>query len=95
MLINIFGTKILKIFYLPNNLFLFFYSKFLCLKIYHETAVAITEIISAIRNPTGLVSSPFITFIPNAEVIRVGNISMIVMDVSVRITVFMLLLMML
>ena len=38
---------------------------------------------------------PLIRFIPKAEVISVGTINMIVTDVSVRITVFMLLFMIL
>jgi hypothetical protein len=50
---------------------------------------------NAMGNPNGLSSIPLTRFIPKREDIRVGNIMMIDTEVSVRITVFMLLLMML
>lgn len=53
------------------------------------------EITNAMKNPNLLFSIPFIKFIPNNEAINVGNIMIIDTEVSVRITVFMLLLMML
>jgi hypothetical protein len=46
-------------------------------------------------NPQGLDSMPLTRFIPNIEVISVGIIMMMVTEVRVRITVFMLLLMIL
>ena len=46
------------------------------------------------RNPKRLSSMPLMRFIPKNEDISVGNIMIIDTDVSVRITVFMLLLMM-
>lgn len=49
----------------------------------------------AMMNPNLLVSIPLTRFMPNSEDISVGNISITENDVSVRITVFMLLLMML
>lgn len=54
-----------------------------------------TEMIRAMMNPNGAASMPLMRFIPNIEVTSVGIIRMMVTDVSVRITVFMLLLMML
>ena len=50
---------------------------------------------SATMNPKRLVSMPLMTFIPNSEAMSVGNIRMMLTDVSVRMMVFMLLLMML
>ena len=52
-----------------------------------------SDIINATGNPQLLASMPFIRFMPKSEDIRVGNIRIIENDVSVRITVFMLLLM--
>ena len=52
-------------------------------------------IIIAMGNPHGLFSSPLMRFMPNADVMSVGSIMIIDTDVRVRITVFMLLLMML
>ena len=49
----------------------------------------------AIRKPNLLPSMPLIRFMPKMLAISVGNIRIIDTDVSVRITVFMLLLMML
>ena len=54
-----------------------------------------TETIMAKTNPQGLLSIPLMRFIPNIEVTNVGIIMRMVTEVSVRITVFMLLLMML
>ena len=53
------------------------------------------EMMIAITNPQGLLSMPLIRFMPNIDVTKVGIIMMIVTDVRVRITVFMLLLMIL
>jgi hypothetical protein len=53
------------------------------------------EMTNATKNPNLLVSIPLTRFIPNKEAMSVGNIMIIDTDVSVRITVFMLLLMML
>ena len=47
------------------------------------------------RNPYLLSSIPFMRFIPSKLAMSVGNIRMMLTDVSVRITVFILLLMML
>ena len=47
------------------------------------------------RNPYLLFSIPFMRFIPSKLAMSVGNIRMMLTEVSVRITVFMLLLMML
>lgn len=54
-----------------------------------------TDIMIAKMNPNLLVSIPLTRFMPNSEDMSVGNISITENDVSVRITVFMLLLMML
>lgn len=54
-----------------------------------------TDIMIAKMNPNLLVSIPLTRFMPNSEDISVGNISITENEVSVRITVFMLLLMML
>ena len=53
------------------------------------------EMSMAKRNPHELFSIPLARFMPNSDAMSVGNIMMIVTDVSVRIVVFMLLLMML
>ena len=53
------------------------------------------ESMIARTNPQGSASIPLMRFIPNIEVISVGIIIMIVTEVSVRITVFILLLMIL
>ena len=53
-----------------------------------------TEMKSARMNPHGLLSIPLTRFMPKSEAMSVGNIMMMVTDVSVRIVVFMLLLMM-
>ena len=49
----------------------------------------------AMANPQVLVSMPLTRFMPKSDAMSVGNIMMMLTDVSVRITVFMLLLMML
>ena len=54
-----------------------------------ETA---TDRTMAKTNPQVVVSMPFTRFIPNSDAINVGHIIIIDTDVSVRITVFMLLL---
>lgn len=54
-----------------------------------------TDIMIAKMNPNLLVSIPLTRFMPNSEDISVGNINITENEVSVRITVFMLLLMML
>ena len=53
-----------------------------------------TEMTKAMANPYWLVSIPLTRFMPNKLAIRVGNIMRIDTEVRVRITVFMLLLMM-
>lgn len=75
--------------------FYIFYKSRLCRSIIHDRAEITTDMSSAMRNPKRLSSIPFIRFIPKNEDMSVGNIMMIDTDVSVRITVFMLLLMML
>ena len=67
----------------------------LCLKSHQIAAETNTEMSMATGNPTGLFSMPLMRFMPNREAINVGNIIIIDTEVSVRITVFMLLLMML
>jgi hypothetical protein len=73
----------------------FYYSRRLYLKSNHESPETKKEMINAIANPNWLVSMPLMRFIPNNDAMSVGNIMMILTDVSVRITVFMLLLMIL
>ena len=51
-----------------------------------------TEMMMATINPRGLFSIPLIRFIPKNEATSVGNIRMIVTEVSVRMMVFILLL---
>ena len=67
----------------------------LCRKIHHEMPEIKADITMAKRKPNLLSSMPLIRFMPKMLAIRVGNIRMIDTDVRVRITVFMLLLMML
>ena len=64
-------------------------------KIHHEMPEISTDTTIAMRKPNLLVSMPFTRFIPKMLDMSVGNISIIDTEVSVRITVFMLLLMML
>ena len=54
-----------------------------------------TESMIAMAKPTGLFSMPLMRFMPKKEATSVGSISMMVTEVSVRMMVFMLLLMML
>jgi hypothetical protein len=61
----------------------------------HEATETPVEIISARMKPKGLSSIPLTRFIPKSDATSVGIIMMMVTDVRVRITVFMLLLMML
>ena len=61
----------------------------------HVNPETTTEMMSAMIKPNLLASIPLMRFIPKSDAISVGNIMMIDTDVSVRITVFMLLLMML
>jgi hypothetical protein len=58
----------------------------------HAMAEMATEKMIAMTNPQGFASIPFTRFIPNIDVISVGIIIIMVTDVSVRITVFILLL---
>ena len=67
----------------------------LCLNTSNETTEMSTEMTIATTKPTGLFSIPLMRFMPNMEVTNVGIIMRIVTDVSVRITVFILLLMIL
>ncbi len=64
-------------------------------KIHHEIPEISADTTIAIRKPNLLLSIPLMRFIPKILAIRVGNMRMIDTDVSVRITVFMLLLIML
>ena len=73
--------------------FYVFYKSRLCRSIIHDMAEMTTEMSSAMRNPKRLSSMPLMRFIQKNEDISVGNIMIIDTDVSVRITVFMLLLM--
>ena len=67
----------------------------LCLKSHQIAAETNTEMSMAMGNPTGLFSMPLMRFMPKSDAMSVGNIIIIDTEVSVRITVFMLLLMML
>ena len=51
-----------------------------------------TEMMIATMNPTGLFSIPLMRFMPKNEATSVGNMRMMVAEVSVRMMVFMLLL---
>ena len=64
-------------------------------KIHQEMPDINTDTTMAIRKPKRLFSMPFIRFMPKMLAISVGNIRIIDTEVSVRITVFMLLLIML
>lgn len=52
-----------------------------------------TDMTNATGNPHSLDSIPFTRFMPNSDEMSVGNIKMMENEVKVRITVFMLLLM--
>ena len=71
------------------------YTNRLCLKNHQQMPDTQMERIMAMMNPQGFSSIPLTRFIPNIEVMSVGIIMMMVTEVSVRITVFILLLMML
>ena len=58
----------------------------------HAATETATESTIAKTNPHVASSMPFTRFIPNKEAISVGHIIIIYTDVSVRITVFILLL---
>ena len=64
----------------------------LCLNTSNETTEMSTEMTIATTKPTGLFSIPLMRFMPKNEATSVGNIKMIVTLVSVRMMVFMLLL---
>ena len=51
-----------------------------------------TEMMIATINPTGLFSMPLMRFMPKNDATSVGSMRMMVTDVSVRMMVFMLLL---
>ena len=53
-----------------------------------------TDMKIANMNPHGAVSIPFARFMPKSEAMSVGNIMMMVTEVSVRMVVFILLFMM-
>ena len=78
------------------HFFLFFVysSRFFRSNPQHSAAMK-TDITMATMKPYFDVSMPLMRFIPKSEAMSVGIIMMMVTDVSVRITVFMLLLMML
>ncbi len=63
--------------------------------IIHDTTATRMEMMNAIINPNLLVSIPFFTFIPNKDATSVVDIIRIDTDVRVRMTVFILLLIML
>ena len=63
-----------------------------CLNINNESTEIITEITMAMMKPTGLFSIPLMRFMPKNEATSVGNMRIIVTLVSVRMMVFMLLL---
>ena len=60
-----------------------------------DTAVLTTQAMIAIGNPHLHCSMPLMRFMPNMEVMKVGKRIIMLSDVSSRITVFMLLLIML
>ena len=60
----------------------------------HAMTETATERTIAKTNPQDVDSMPFTRFMPNKEAMSVGHIIMIDTDVSVRITVFILLLIM-
>ena len=64
-------------------------------KIHHDMPEMSTDTIMAITKPYFHCSMPFMRFIPSRLAMSVGNIRIIDTEVSVRITVFMLLLMIL
>ena len=74
---------------------IFDYINRLCRKIHHVTPETITDSISTITNTHSDVSIPLTRFIQKRDDMSVGNIIIIETDVRVRITVFILLLMIL
>lgn len=71
------------------------YTNLLKRRMHHEHTEMRTDMMRAIMKPKRLVSMPLTRFIPKRDATSVGNIMMMVTLVSVRITLFMLLLMML
>ena len=67
----------------------------LCLKTAHDATDIMSDRMMAMAKPMGLVSIPLMRFIPKKLDMSVGSMSMMVTDVSVRMMVFMLLLIML
>mgnify|MGYP003246764120 CR=1 FL=1 len=61
----------------------------------HERAETNTDMNRAMAKPKGLFSMPLMRFMPKRLAMSVGNIMMILTEVSVLMTVFMLLLMIL
>ena len=59
-----------------------------------ETTEMKMEMTMATTKPTGLFSIPLMRFMPKKDATSVGNMRMMVTEVSVRMMVFMLLLMM-
>ena len=64
----------------------------LCLKMNRQMTEIPTERMIATMKPTGLFSMPLMRFMPKNEATSVGNMRMMVAEVSVRMMVFMLLL---
>ena len=64
------------------------------LKNHRQRAETMIEMTSATTKPYLLFSIPLTRFIPKSDAMSVGNIIRMLTDVSVRITVFILLLMM-
>lgn len=77
------------------DFFNLFYKSRLYLRNPQESPDTTNESSNAKPNPQGLSSMPLMRFMPNREEMSVGNIITILMEVRVRIVVFMLLLMML
>ena len=71
------------------------YSQFFLLNHQREARVQSTQAIRAIGKPIFHCSMPLMRFMPNMEVMKVGKRIIMLSDVSSRITVFMLLLIML
>lgn len=75
--------------------FLCFYNSRLYLRKLQESPETTNEISKAQANPQWLSSIPLMRFMPKNDEMSVGTIMTILMEVKVRIVVFMLLLMML
>ena len=80
---------------LTHATLLLYYSSRLYRSRAHEAPETTKDMIRAMAKPNREFSMPLTRFMPNSEAMSVGNIMIIDTDVSVRITVFMLLLMML